>query len=167
VAIAVDPGEAVVVGVADAISVTERLRPAVTVLDMDLPVRTGYHVTQELVDRKLTRAVVIHTTFADDGVALASLVAGAAAVVAKGEPGTELADVVRAVARGGGVRPRVTIDGLVEAAGMVDPDDIPILSMLVHGTSPAGIGEALGVHERELAGRRKRMLNALLGEGVS
>ena len=52
----------------------------------------------------------------------------------------------------------------LEAAGMGDPDDIPILSMLVHGTSPAGIGEAIGVHERELAGRRKRMLRALLGD---
>lgn len=165
VATAVDPGEAVVVGVADAISVTERLRPAVTVLEMDLPDLSGFYLTQELLDRKLTRAVVIHTAFADDGVALASLVAGASAVVAKGEPGNELADVVHAATRGGGVRPRVTIDGLVEAAGMVDPDDIPILSMLVHGTSPAGIGEALGVHERELAGRRRRMLNALLGEG--
>jgi hypothetical protein len=36
--------------------------------------------------------------------------------------------------------------------------------MLVHGTSPAGIGEVLGIHERELAGRRRRMLKALLGE---
>ena len=163
-ATAVDPGEAIVVGIPDAISVTERLRPAVTVLEMDLPDPSGFHLTQELLDRKLTRAVVIHTAFADDGVALASLVAGASAVVAKGGPGNELTNAVRAAARGGGVRPRVTIDGLVEAAGMVDPDDIPILSMLVHGTSPAGIGEAIGVHERELAGRRKRMLHALLGD---
>jgi DNA-binding NarL/FixJ family response regulator len=160
----VDPGEPVVVGVSDAISVTERLRPAVTVLEMDLPVSSGFHLTQELLDRRLTRAVVIHTAFADDGVALASLVAGASAVVSKGGPDYELTEAVRAAARGGGVRPRVTIDGLVEAAGTVDPDDIPILSMLVHGTSPAGIGEALGVHERELAGRRKRMLHALLGD---
>jgi hypothetical protein len=36
--------------------------------------------------------------------------------------------------------------------------------MLVHGTSPAEIGQVLGVHERELAGRRKRMLRVLLGE---
>jgi DNA-binding NarL/FixJ family response regulator len=164
VATAVDPGESVVVGIADAISVTERLRPAITVLEMELPASSGFHVTQELVNRRLTSAVVIHTAFADDGTALAALVAGASAVVVKGGPGNELTDAVRAAARGGGVRPRVTIDALVEAAGMVDPDDIPILSMLVHGTSPAEIGEVLGVHERELAGRRRRMLNALLGE---
>ena len=164
VAIAVQPGETVVVSVADAISVTERLRPAVTVLDVDLPVPSGFYVTHELVNRKLTRAVVIHTTFADDGTALAALVAGASAVVVKSGLGDELTDAVRAAARGGGVRPRVTIDGLVEAAGTVDTDDIPILSMLVHGTSPAEIGETLGVHERELAGRRKRMLRALLGD---
>lgn len=161
---AVDPGEAVVVGLTDAISVTERLRPDVTVLEMDLPDPSGFHLTHELLDRKLTRSVVIHTAFVDDTVALAALIAGASAVVPKGAPGNGLADAVHAAVRGGGVRPRTTIDGLVEAAGLVDPDDIPILSMLVHGTSPAGIGEAIGVHERELAGRRKRMLNALLGE---
>jgi DNA-binding NarL/FixJ family response regulator len=164
VAIAVGPGETVVVGITDAISVTERLRPAVTVLEMDLPDKSGFHVTQELLNRKLTRAVVIHTAFADDRTALAGLIAGASAVVVKGGLGNELTETVHAAVRGGGVRPRVTIDGLVEAAGMVDPDDIPILSMLVHGTSPAEIGEALGVHERELAGRRKRMLRALLGD---
>jgi DNA-binding NarL/FixJ family response regulator len=76
----------------------------------------------------------------------------------------ELTDAVRSAARRGSVRPRVTIDGLVEAAGRLDPDDVPILGMLVHGTSPADIGEVLGVHERELAGRRRRMLHALLGE---
>ena len=163
-ATAVDPDFAQVVRVGDAISLAERLRPDVIVLDMDLPVPAGFHVTQQLIDRRLTRAVVIHTTFADDGVALAGLIAGASAVVEKGGHGNELTDAVRAASREGGMRPRVTIDGLVEAAGQVDPDDIPILSMLVHGTSPAGIGEVLGVHERELAGRRRRMLRALLGE---
>ena len=162
VAIAVQPGETVVVSVADAISVTERLRPAVTVLDVDLPVPSGFYVTHELLNRKLTRAVVIHTTFADDGTALAALVAGASAVVVKSGLGDELTDAVRAAARGGGVRPRVTIDGLVEAAWGDATNRV--LGMLVHGTSPAEIGETLGVHERELAGRRKRMLRALLGD---
>jgi DNA-binding NarL/FixJ family response regulator len=161
---AVDPGEAVVVGMADAIQVTERLRPEVTVLEVDMPEAGSFRLTQALLDRKLTRKVVIHAAFADDRSALAGLVAGASAVVRKGGPGNELTEAVHAAARWGGGRPRITIDALVEAAGMIDPDDIPILSMLVHGTSPAGIGQALGVHERELAGRRKRMLNALLGD---
>jgi len=162
--IAVDPGEAVVVGMADAIEVTERLRPEVTVLEVDLPGLDSFRLAQNLMNRKLTRNVVIHTTFVDDRSALAGLVAGASAVVRRGGPGNELTAAVDAAARGGSVQPRITIDALVEAAGMVDPDDIPILSMLVHGTSPAGIGEVLGVHERELAGRRRRMLKALLGD---
>jgi DNA-binding NarL/FixJ family response regulator len=163
-ATAVDSGEAVVVGIAEAISVAERLRPPVTVLEMGIPVPQGFHVAQTLIDRKLTRAVVIHTADVNDIVALASIIAGVSAVVPQGSLREELDEVIRGAARGGIVRPRVTIDGLVEAAATVDPDDIPILGMLVHGTSPAGIGEVLGVHERELAGRRRRMLNALLGE---
>jgi two-component system response regulator DevR len=154
----------VAVGREEGIPLAERLRPDVAVVDMHLPDGNGIRLAQELIDRRLARSVVIYTAFADDVVGLSALVAGASAVVSKGQLGSALVDAVRAAARGGSVRPRVTIDGLVEAAGRVDPDDIPILGMLVHGTSPAEIGQVLGVHERELAGRRKRMLRVLLGE---
>jgi DNA-binding NarL/FixJ family response regulator len=154
----------VAVGCGEGIPLAEKLRPDVAIVDMHLADGNGIRLTQELIDRKLARSVVIYTASADDLVGLAALVAGASGVVSKGQLGSELVEAVRAAARGGSVRPRITIDGLVEAAGKVDPDDIPILGMLVHGTSPAEIGEVLGVHERELAGRRKRMLSVLLGE---
>jgi two-component system response regulator DevR len=154
----------VAVGCGEGIPLAEKLRPHVAIVDMHLADGNGIRLTQELIDRKLARSVVIYTAFADDLVALAALVAGASAAVSKDRSGNELVNAVRAAARGGSARPRITIDGLVEAAGRVDPDDIPILGMLVHGTSPAEVGEVLGVHERELAGRRKRMLRALLGE---
>ncbi len=154
----------VALGCAEATPLAEVLRPQATIVDMHLPDGNGIRLAQELLDRRLTGSVVVYTAFMDDLVSLAALVAGASAVVSKGGLGDELVDAVRAAARGGSVRPKITIDGLVEAAGRLDPDDIPILGMLVHGTSPADIGEVLGVHERELAGRRRRMLNALLGE---
>jgi DNA-binding NarL/FixJ family response regulator len=154
----------VAVGLGEAIPLAERLRPDVAIVDVHLADGNGIHLAQELIDRRLARSVVIYTAFEDDVVGLSAVVAGASAVVSKGRLGSELIAAVRAAARGGSVRPRVTIDGLVEAAGRVDPDDIPILGMLVHGTSPAEIGQVLGVHERELAGRRKRMLRVLLGE---
>jgi DNA-binding NarL/FixJ family response regulator len=154
----------VAVGCGEGVPLAEKLRPDVAIVDMQLADGNGIRLTQELIDRRLARSVVIYTAYADDQMAPAALIAGASAIVSKGRPGSELVEAVRAAARGGTVRPRITIDGLVEAAGRVDPDDIPILGMLVHGTSPAEIGEVLGVHERELAGRRKRMLRALLGE---
>jgi two-component system, NarL family, response regulator DevR len=154
----------VAVGCGEGVPLAEKLRPDVAIVDMHLADGNGIRLTQELIDRRLARSVVIYTAYAEDVVSLGALVAGASAVVSKGKLGNELVEAVRVAARGGSVRPRITIDGLVEAAGRVDPDDIPILGMLVHGTSPAEIGEVLGVHERELAGRRKRMLRTLLGE---
>ena len=154
----------VAVGCGEGIPLAEKLRPDVAIVDMHLSDGNGIRLTQEMIDRRLARSVVIYTAFADDVVALSALVAGASGVVSKDRSGNELVEAVRAAGRGGSVRPRITIDGLVEAAGRVDPDDIPILGMLVHGTSPAEVGEVLGVLERELAGRRKRMLRALLGE---
>jgi DNA-binding NarL/FixJ family response regulator len=135
----------------------------VVVVDDDWPDRAIWRAVDAL-ERSPNRAIVIHTAFVDDRLTLAALIAGAASVVPKRGLGNELTDAVDAATRGGSGRPRITIDALVEAAGVVDPDDIPILSMLVHGTSPTGIGEVLGIHERELAGRRRRMLKALLGE---
>ena len=153
----------VAVGYAEAAHLADRLRPDTAIVDMNLPDGSGIRLTQELLVRKLAGSVVVYTAFADDLVVLAALVAGASTVVSKGSLGYELVDAVRQAARGGRAQPKVSIDGLVEAAGRLDPDDIPILGMLVHGTSPAEIGEVLGVHERELAGRRRRMLDALLG----
>jgi len=151
------------IGRREGIPLTEKVRPDVAIVDMHLADGNGIRLTQELLDRRLARSVVVYTGSVDDLVSLSALVAGASAVVSKAGRAGELVDAVRAAARGGSGRPRISIDGLVEAAGKVDPDDIPILGMLVHGTSPAEIGEVLGIHERELAGRRKRMVRALLG----
>lgn len=163
-AVAAETSDALVVGPGEAISAAERLRPRVAVLDLEIPTCAAFHVAQDLVDRMLTQWLVIHTDCTDERVPVAAVVAGACAVVPKGGLNGSLADAVRRASAGECSTPHVSIDGLVEAAGMVDPDDMPILAMLVHGTSPADIGDVLGVHERELASRRRRMLNALLAD---
>ena len=103
------------------------------------------------------------TIIHDDLVAVAAIVAGPTGEVPTGGVDGGIAEAVRAAARRGHVQPRITIDGLVEAAGKLHPDDVPILGMLVHGTSPADVKDVLGIEDRELAGRRRRMLKALLG----
>lgn len=157
-----DLSHPLVVGIADAIPAADRARPRVTVLDIDYPSVAAFHIAQDLVDRRLTRALVVHTEAPHDRVLLAALVAGASAVVAKDEDDVRLEEAVECAQRGRHVRPRVSVDGLVEAAGMVAPNDRAILGMLVHATPADEIGQVLGVHERELASRRRRMLNALL-----
>jgi hypothetical protein len=106
---------------------------------------------------------VTGTAVHDDLVAVAAVVAGPTGEVPAGGVDGGLAEAVRVAARRGLARPRLTIDGQVEAAGKVHPDDVPILGMLVHGTSPADVIDVLRIDERELAGRRRRMLKALLG----
>jgi DNA-binding NarL/FixJ family response regulator len=163
-AAAMETSEALVVRVGEAISAAERVRPRVTVLDIEIPTRAAFHIAQDLVDRMLTQSLVIYTDCCDDRVPVAGVVAGACAVVPKSDLNGALGEAVQRANAGQSVRPHVSIDGLVEAAGMVAPDDMPVLAMLVHGTSTAEIGEVLGVHERELATRRRRMLNALLAD---
>ena len=118
-----------------------------------------------MVDRAVRRdsSGVSRTAVHDDLVAVAAVVAGPNGEVPAGGVDGVLAEAVRIAARRGLAQREITIDGLVEAAGKVHPDDVPILGMLVHGTSPADVIEVLKIDQRELAGRRRRMLKALLG----
>src|SRR4051794_33746904 len=75
----------------------------VVVIDDEPPVR-AIRRTLETIERSPNCAVVIQTAFADDRLALAGLVAGASAVVAKSDLGNELTDAVQAASRGGSVR---------------------------------------------------------------
>ena len=101
------------------------------------------------------------TEFTDEVIELAALIAGLPPT-AGDVPQDPLVAAVREAARRGSVRHRIEIDVLVEAGKRLEADDLPILGMLVHGTPAGDIGSVLGLSEHELAGRRQRMLHALL-----
>ena len=91
----------VAVGCGEGVPLAEQLRPDVAIVDMHLSDGNGIRLTQEMIDRRLARSVVIYTAFADDLVGLAALVAGASGVVSKGHSGNELVSAVRAVSLSG------------------------------------------------------------------
>jgi hypothetical protein len=108
-----------------------------------------------------TEVFALTSEFTPDTIQLAALIAGTESA-ADGGVGDDLAAAVRAAARRGSVRPRITIDVLLDAGKRLDPEDIPILGMLVHGTSAHDIASVLGLSGAELTHRRQRMLHALL-----
>src|SRR5918998_540414 len=88
-------------------------------------------------------------------------VAGADAIVHKGGHTRGLLDTIRLVARGGKAMPAVP-PGLLEAVGaLLDEQDLPVLALLLEGTEPAVIAEALALVPDELAGRIDGMLQRL------
>ena len=84
----------------DAVALVERLKPAVVVLDLDMPVMDGVTATREIRQRSPDTRILILTMHTEDEHLVALLEAGASGYLVKSAADRELADAVRAVAAG-------------------------------------------------------------------
>jgi DNA-binding NarL/FixJ family response regulator len=144
-----------------AVLMASDLRPDVAVVDLHLPDRNGLLLTHQLVHDELVGSAVVYTAFLDDATRLGALLAGASGAVSKGERGSDLLDDIRAAARGRTWIPLISLPTRIASLHKLDPADLPIAGMLVHGTAPDQIAHVMRISEEELAGRRLAMLRAL------
>jgi DNA-binding NarL/FixJ family response regulator len=90
-----------VVGIAnnglEAVDLAERLRPNVILMDLSMPYLDGLEATQLIRSRESAAAVVLMATATDPTLWHQARQAGAVALIEKGAPGTELAQVIRSV----------------------------------------------------------------------
>lgn len=84
----------------DALTLIERLKPEVAVLDLDMPQMDGLAATKEIVASQSTTRVLILTMHTEDDFLVNLLEAGAAGFLVKNAADRELADAIRAVASG-------------------------------------------------------------------
>lgn len=147
--------------VADTAPLLYRTTPDVVVIDYRLPDGDGLMLCQEIKLQARAPGVVLHSAFADETLTIAAILAGADGVVHKGAPGRELAEAIRLVAAGETALPQVD-HAIIRAGGEVlDPADLPILGMLVHGTPRDEVGHVLNMQPGELRDRLRQMLVAL------
>ncbi len=138
--------------VLDAVRRAAAVRPDIVIVDLKLPDGNGIEVVQAMSrDLPAARCVVL-TSFDDDDAVQAALDAGAAAFVLKSVRGTEIADVVRAVAGG-----RILLDERVLArrkamhhdpTETLTPTEKKVLELIGDGLSNREIGERLGLAEK-------------------
>ncbi len=139
----------------------ERSPADVVVVDYDLARGDGLSVCQRLKDRAHAPAVVVYSAYAGPALAIAARIAGADAVVDKGNAAANLVDVVRRVAGGEQVLPDVPLYARAAALRRLEPEDVPVASMRLSGTPLHGIAEALVVDRREVARRIRRIVGRL------
>ena len=140
-------------------------RPDVVVLDYDLARGDGLTLCQTLKARIRPPAVVIYSAYAGPGLAISSRLAGADALVDKRAPAGELIETIRRVAAGESIIAEVPPDAQQAAVEKLAPDDIPVASMLLAGTSHQGIAEALATDRRDVVHRVRRIVGQLRPTG--
>jgi two-component system response regulator DesR len=98
-----EPDFDVVAEVADGLLILPeaiRTRPAVALLDIEMPGRSGLHAAADIAEQLPGCHVVIVTTFARPGYVQRAMAAGAKGFIAKDGPVEHLVDAVRRVASG-------------------------------------------------------------------
>lgn len=139
-----------------------RVRPDVIVLDYHLPGTDGFVLCHRIkADRLLAPAVLLYSAYADTSLALPATLAGANGLVDKGAPALELFEAIRAVYRGDSMMPQIPRELVDAAARRANPEDLPLIGMLMERTPPGDIAEALHITRDEVYKRTERLLGDL------
>lgn len=148
-------------GAREALALARETRPDVAIVDFQLGDKDGLTLCRRLKELPFPVRVLIYSAYADGPLALAGVIAGADGIVHKASLARELCEAVRAVADGRAVIPPASPSARAVVAERLEPEDLPILAMLLDGTEPEEIAQVLGMSPRWLEARRWAMLERL------
>ncbi|MGA2378490.1 MAG: response regulator transcription factor [Spirochaetia bacterium] len=142
---------------AEAVDAAEKMRPQVILMDLVMPVMDGIEATRRLHETLPDIKVIVLTSFADDDKLFPALRAGAVAYLLKDVGPSELAEAIRAAARGETrLNPDVTqrlVAGLASGAehrpeDLLTEREMDVLRCLARGRSNKEIGGDLFISEK-------------------
>jgi DNA-binding NarL/FixJ family response regulator len=148
-------------GAREALELARTLSPDVSIVDFQLGDRDGLTLCRQLKELPGPIRVLLYSAYADGPLALAAVIAGADGVVHKTALADQLCQAIRTVARGGGAVPPIGPAAHATVAECLEPEDLPILAMLVAGNDTGEISAVLGVSEEWLFARRWAMVERL------
>jgi DNA-binding NarL/FixJ family response regulator len=131
-------------------------RPALALVDLHLPDDDGLSLCLRTRTLPAPPRVIIYSAFADAGLAVRALIAGAEGVLPKATPPRELLDALR-----DGATTALDARALRAVGERLDPGDLPILGMLAHGVPAREVEITLGLEPVSLEARRWAMLARL------
>jgi two-component system nitrate/nitrite response regulator NarL len=139
---------------AEAVAEIRRLRPAVAIVDLQLPDMDGIAVVEAVEREGLPTKVIIVSAYEDSATVYRAIAAGAQAYLPKVSSGATLCETVLAVARGETVIPPALQAGLASeirsrrdrgSEPVLTPREIEVLRLTADGLSAPEIAERLFV----------------------
>jgi len=141
--------------------------PDVMLVDYELPDQDGVSLCRQLKELPDAPRVLMFSAHADEGLTVAARLAGAHGMLDKGASADRLFDAIRTIAAGGNIFPSESPQLLQASAELLDQEDLPVLGMLLEGTSQVEIAGVLRIDPAELSGRVDRMIERLKPAGGS
>jgi DNA-binding NarL/FixJ family response regulator len=129
----------------EALSIAERTRVDVAVVDYQLSGRNGLWLSRKLKRLGTPPRVLIYSAYSDGLLAAAAVVAEADGLVSKGGLGSELTEAIRAVADGRAVLPTLPWRVAELVRQRLDDREQAVYGMLLAGISVADIARTLGL----------------------
>jgi DNA-binding NarL/FixJ family response regulator len=137
------------------------LQPDVLILDFDPSRGDGLAHCRRIKDRPNAPGVLIYSAYAGPALSLAASLAHADAVIDKSDSVPNLLHAIRRVARGETSLPSVSRDTYDAAIARIDPQDLPVLAMLLDREPVDAIAQTLRTDRDEIAWRAQRIVGRL------
>ncbi|MBK1785417.1 response regulator [Prauserella cavernicola] len=151
---------------AEAVALSRSEDPDVILMDLRMPGLDGVGATREILAETPARRIVVLTTYETDADILRAVEAGAGGYLLKDASRSELADAVRAAARGETVLAPSVAGRLVSqvrapAGPALSPRETEVLRLVAKGSTNADIGKALHISEATVKTHLLRVFNKL------
>lgn len=152
------------------------LKPAVAIVDIDMPVLNGLGIARELAAREIETRIIFMTFHANEELMRAAMDVGGKGYLLKGSETDEIAAAIRAVVAGrtyiGSTMAAVLLKQSSDTAQPFDvsvltPSEKKILRLIADGLSSKEIGDQLSIHYRTVENHRTNMCRKLNIEGAN
>lgn len=136
----------------EAVAMAERLAPDVVLMDLRMPRLDGASATERIIESCPDTRVLVLTTYDTDADIIRAVEAGATGYLLKDTPRADLADAVRAAARGETVLAPPVAARLVSRVRApneptLTPRELDVLATVARGLSNAEVGRELYIGE--------------------
>jgi DNA-binding NarL/FixJ family response regulator len=176
-----DEGLRVVAEAADGAEALRRileLKPAVAIIDIDMPGLNGLGVARELTAQNVDTRIIFMTFHANEDLMRAAVDVGGKGYLLKGSETDEIAAAIHAVFAGrtyigstmAAVLLKQTTDNVNPQSldlGVLTPTEKKILRLIADGLSSKEIGDQLSIHYRTVENHRTNMCRKLNIEGAN